>query len=826
MDNETPSSPPPAPRRRERIRRFFRFVFRTLLFVILSGGALAAWIFYQDLTGELPAIERLTHFTPPSVTRVYANDGTTLLGEFYLEKRYPLPLSKIPVLVQRAFFASEDKDFYQHPGVNFSAITRAALANWQAGHTVQGGSTITQQIVKSVLLTSERSYRRKAQEMILALRLERRMSKEQILEIYLNQLYLGSGAYGVEAAAREYFNKSVADLTLPEAAMIAGLAPAPSVYDPFKNLEGAKERQRYVLERMMEERFISYAQAMTAWQEPLTPSSAAPASYTDLAPYYVEQVRQLIQQKYGTDATQKLGLEVYTTVDLKIQKAADKAFRNGIDVLCRREGLCRRQSTNHLDGGLLAVDLTTGEVKAMVGGYDFTRSQFNRATQAKRQPGSVFKPVVYAAALDRGYTPASILKDSPISFRDGRGKRWSPANYDRKFRGPIRLREALTFSRNVPTVRIADAIGLPYLLSYAQSLGITSPLAPNMSVALGSSEVTLLDMIRAYGVFATNGNRFEPIFISKMTDSQGAVISESTFQPTPAIAPETAYLMTSILKSAVERGTGKEALKLGRPAAGKTGTTNDYGEAWFVGYTPELIAGVWVGFDEKRPLGSGETGGRVAAPIWTSFMKEALGESPINDFPIPDGITVAHINAGTGKRGAGGNVILEIFARGTEPGATTETASAPGLATLEGDAFSPSPIGTPAPTPIAVPDPVQQQPIPPPVVIAPPSVARLPEPGVEEEPAPVEEEEPQEESTPEFEEPEPEETTATNNDEAPPGDAGDAQTPLFEESLNDETVGAPLPETDAGEPSAPIAKVPPTPAPPAPEQTYNLGDSQ
>src|SRR5262245_49959846 len=568
MDNDTPPSPPPAPRRRGRIRRFFRFVFRTMLLLVLTGGALIAWIFYQDLTGELPAIKRLTYFTPPAVTRVYAGDGTTLLGEFYLEKRYPLLLDKIPLLVQRAFLAAEDKDFYRHPGVNFSAVTRAFMTNWQAGRTVQGGSTITQQIVKSVLLTPERSYRRKAQEMILALRLERQITKEQILEIYLNQIYLGSGAYGVEAAAREYFNKGVADLTLPEAAMIAGLAPAPSAYDPFKNLEGAKERLRYVLERMMEERFISYAQAMTAWQEPLTPSSAPPASYTDLAPYYVEQVRQLIEQRYGQEAPQKLGLEVYTTVDLTTQKMAEKTFREGIDVLCRREGLCRRPGTNRLDGGLLAVDLTNGEVKAMVGGYDFNRSQFNRATQSKRQPGSAFKPVVYAAALDRGYTPASIVKDSPISFRDGRGRRWSPGNYDRKYRGPMRLREALTFSRNVPTVRIADDIGLPYLLSYATALGISSPLAPNMSVSLGSSEVTLLDLIRVYGVFATGGNRFEPIFISKITDSQGALITESSFQPTPVISPETAYLMTSILKSVVERGTGKEALKLGRPAAG------------------------------------------------------------------------------------------------------------------------------------------------------------------------------------------------------------------------------------------------------------------
>jgi len=689
MANQTPSVPPTA-LRRSRIRRFFRLLFWTVILVALLGGAAAAWVFYQDFTGDLPSIARLAHYAPPSVTRVYAGDGTTLLGEFYLQKRYPLPLDKIPLLVQHAFIAAEDKDFYKHRGVNFSAIVRALISNWNEGRTVQGGSTITQQIVKSILLTPEKSYRRKIQEMILALRLEQTLSKEEILELYLNQIYLGSGAYGVEAAAHEYFNKGVADLTLPEAAMIAGLAPAPSVYSPLKNLEGAKARQRYVLERMMEERYVSYAQAMTAWQEPISPLPALPASYTGLAPYYVEHVRQLLEKRYGEDAPEKLGLEVYTTVDLSLQKEAEKAFKEGIDILCRREGICRQGSANHLDGGLLAVDLISGQVKAMVGGYDFNRSQFNRATQSKRQPGSVFKPIVYAAALDHGYTPASIVKDSPVSYRSG-GRRWAPKNSDHKFRGPIRVREALTFSRNVPTVRLADNIGIPYLLSYASSLGITTPLVPNLSVALGASEVTLLELIRAYGVFATGGTLFEPIFISRITDSRGALVNEASFKRTPVISPETAYLITSLLKSVVERGTGKAALELGRPSAGKTGTTDDYEDAWFIGYTPEMLTGVWVGFDEKRPLGSGETGGKVAAPIWTAFMKAALTDRPIEDFPMPEGITFAHINPVNGKRAtAGGRAILELFARGTEPEVPVPVVSP----------LPPSPLGIEAPPPL------------------------------------------------------------------------------------------------------------------------------
>src|SRR5581483_5346130 len=387
---------------------------------------------------------------------------------------------------------------------------------------------------------------------------------------------------------------------------------------------------------------------------------------------------------------------------------------------------------------------------AMVGGYDFTRSQFNRATQSKRQPGSVFKPIVYAAALDHGYTPASIVKDAPVSFRDGRGRRWSPGNADHTYRGPILLREALTFSRNVPTVRIADNIGIPYLLSYAAKLGITTPLAPNLSVALGTGEVSLLELIRVYGVFATGGTLFEPIFISKITDSNGALVNKATFKRTPVISAETAYLMTSILKSVIERGTGKAALELGRPAAGKTGTTNDYEDAWFIGYTPELLTGVWVGFDEKRPLGSGETGGKVAAPIWTSFMKEVLADQPVNDFPMPDEITFAHINPATGKRAtaASSKAILEIFARGTEPQLPQPPAPEVAIA----DANGPSPIGTAAPTPIhEEPTIIPAPSIAPEGQIAPAAVAGRREPVIQQ-PGPPDEEQLEPDAHPEEEE--------------------------------------------------------------------------
>jgi len=662
-------------RYRKREGHPFRLLFRIfgVLAVLTTAGV--TWVFYRDLTIELPSVERLAHYVAPATTRIYADDGT-LIGEFYLEKRYPLPLSRIPPVVQQAFLAAEDAEFYRHWGMNPAALVRAFLFNWNAGRPVQGGSTITQQVVKYLLLTREKSYRRKIQEIILALRLERHLNKTDILTLYLNQIYLGSGAYGVEAAAREYFSKQAGELSLAEATLLAGLPPAPSRYSPLKNLEQAKIRQRYVLERMVDERYISYAQAMAAWQTQLNFSPPLPSSYFSLAPYFVEHVRQFLAKRYGGPATYQLGLQIHTSVNLELQRAAEQALRSGIDALCEREH-CGQSDMPRPEGALIAIDLTSGQVKAMVGGYDFRHSQFNRATQAKRQPGSAFKPLVYAAALDKGYTPASVVVDAPISFRDN-GRWWTPHNYENRYFGPTRLREALTFSRNVVTVKVASKIGTKYLTSYIPQLGIRSRLVRNLSLALGTSEVTLLELARAYGVFATGGSLFDPLFITKITDGQGVELDAFTFKRNQVIPPETAYLITSMLKSAVERGTGKSARVLGRPVAGKTGTSNDFQDTWFLGYTPEMLTGVWVGFDEKRSLGDKETGGRVAAPIWVEFMEKALGDRPVADFALPEGISFVNINPRTGLRAVpGGAAILESFRRGTEPQAVTVVAVAP-----------------------------------------------------------------------------------------------------------------------------------------------------
>jgi penicillin-binding protein 1A len=732
------------------VRGFFLFLF-VLIVLGVAGGVVFV---YGELTANLPDVHELARYRPPMATQVLADDGT-VIGEFYLEKRYVVPIERIPAVVRNAFIAAEDDNFYKHNGVDPVSIVRAVINNAAAGDKVQGGSTITQQVVKSLLLTPQKSYERKLKEAILALQLEGQLSKDEILYLYLNHIYLGSGAYGVAAAANEYFGKRVEDLTLAEAAILAGLPQAPSRYSPFKHWPQAKARQRYVLDRMVEVGFVTRAEADAAMDEPLALASRRGSFIA--APYYVEHVRRLLEERYGGTALYALGLRVHTPVNLRMQAAAEDALRAGLKELAERErydktvrnlnaadmeaflheqratmkghllqrersydavvtgtaprpGSVRvevggfrgelaasngnapyrlgdvvrvrvvgsrssgggyefaRAEQPPLQGALLALDPSNGDVKAMVGGFDFYDSQFNRAVQGTRQPGSAFKPLIYAAALDRNFTPATIIVDEPISLRDSNGF-WMPHNYEEKFFGPTTLRDALTFSRNVVTVKLAMKVGLKYLVSYIPRLGIHSPLARNMSLALGSSEVSLLELANAYGVFANQGQLAEPRFITRITDSQGNVVDENLPQVEQVIAPETAYQITSMLQSVIERGTGRRAQALGRPAAGKTGTTNDLNDAWFIGYTPQLLAGVWVGFDEKRSLGKGETGGHVAAPIWTQFMERALENQPILDFPVPAGVNCVLIDKRSGHRAApGSGGFLECFRQGTEPG--------------------------------------------------------------------------------------------------------------------------------------------------------------
>jgi penicillin-binding protein 1A len=733
-------------------------VILTVVGLSAAGGILLLFLLWRELQKELPPVEQLANYQPSVATQVLAADGT-MIGEFFFERRYLVPLEKIPPVVRQAFIAAEDQGFYRHRGVDFQGIARAFFYNVVAGQVVQGGSTITQQVVKALLLTPKRSYERKIKEIILSLRLERQLSKDEILYLYLNQIYLGSGAYGVAAAANEYFGKDVSQLTLPEGALLAGLPQAPSRYSPARHPDRARVRQHYVLGRMYEEGYIDHATFEAAIKEPVRLATERGPAYR-AAPDYVEYVRRALESRYGGRAPYQAGLRVQTAVDLEMQRAAEDALRHGLKALDRRRGyrgpikhlggdeiqahldgaermlrerdrevgasveavvmgtskervtlmvgaraavlpvdgmswakdwtptkfrvgdvvlvrIEKRGADNMLEvsldqhpeveGALLAMETETGLVRAMVGGYDFQRSQFNRATQALRQPGSSFKPFVYAAAFDRGYTPASIVVDAPVVFDDW-NRVWKPSNYEEKWHGPTRLREALTHSRNVISVKLAQEIGVGYLVNSLPRFGFRK-FPKNLSISLGTSEVTLLDLVRGYNVFATQGRLQKPLFLTSISDRAGGVIEEMKPSSEEALSPSTAYLLTSMMQDVIRRGTGRRAAKLGRPAAGKTGTTNEEMDVWFVGYTPELVAGIWVGFDEKKQLGRKETGGRIAAPIWTAFMQKALEGKPVHDFPIPKDIVFVNIDRASGMRASPfeGDILLECFRRGSEP---------------------------------------------------------------------------------------------------------------------------------------------------------------
>jgi len=731
--------------------RWIVFTLFSVLFclVLLSGAILFA--FYVQIDRSLPSAEALKNYHPPLVTTAYSADGE-VVGEFYIERRYLVPLKDLPPHLIRAFIAAEDVRFYEHSGVDLVGIARALFKNIQAGEIVQGGSTITQQVVKSLLLTPERTVTRKIKEALLAYRIDQSLSKNEILYLYLNQIYFGSGAYGVEAASRTYFDKHASELSVSEAALLAGLPKAPNKFSPIHRFPVARERQRYVLQRMVDSNFITMDEARKALAKPLQITRPKPWSLHELD-YFTEEVRRQAEARFGRDVLYKEGLSIYTTLDTRAQRLAEKALDQGLRELDKRhqryrglhanvpkddwpgalrvlvqtngdlaEGkvvaglvkdfdtktsscnldlgpekavippsgwqwtqisakraekvfrtgdmlrvkLLKRQDGKTwaasleqdpgMEGALMTISPLTGRVICMVGGRNFEKSQFNRCTQAVRQPGSSFKPLIYAAALDKGYTEASILIDSPISYDDHslRGA-WTPANYDRQFWGPIPLRKALVHSRNVVTVKLLEAIGVNYAIDYAHQLGITSQLTPTLSLALGASGVTLNELLTAYSTFADQGERVEPYLMEKVCDRDGNLIEEHQTKKEPVISPQTAYLITDLLQGVVQEGTGTKAKELGRPAAGKTGTTNELKDAWFVGYTPSYLTGVWVGYDDHNiSLGKGETGGRAACPIWVYFMKEFMKDKPVETFTIPDGIVFARLGSHAGSEEPGG----------------------------------------------------------------------------------------------------------------------------------------------------------------------------
>lgn len=737
-------------RRRRFLRRLLTFFAFLILLAVAAAGA-AGYVVYQELATDLPDVSALQDYQPSLVTEVY-DRNEELIAEFFVEKRRLVHLSEIPAHVRNATIAAEDSRFYSHGGVDYIGIGRAVWVNLRAGATREGASTITQQVARNLFLTRERTLRRKIREAILARRIEQRYDKDSILQIYLNQIFYGHNTYGIEAAAQLYCGKSVADLSLADGAMIAGLPPAPNAYSPLRNPERSLQRRGHVLRRMVAEGYLTAGLAAAAEQEPMCSPGERPhvTHRVNKAPYFVEHVRQHLEEKYGPTALYRGGFTVHTTLDLRLQQAAQRAVQDGLLTVDRRirrgawqrpsrsvgftsdearntarveavtmahgampmvrsgdllagvvlevrsdsavvavrksrgvikrggvdwiRSLAGRQGTfdgdltqllrqgdvvrvrvieadpegvahqlkleqdPQVQGALLALEASTNQVVAMIGGYDFDRSQFNRALRAVRQPGSAFKPVIYAAAVEAGMNPTSQVSDDPIEREIPGADTWRPENYDEEFLGPITMRLALTKSRNLATIDLLEKIGVDAACAYVRRLGVRREFPCVLSLALGSAEMTLLDVTALYGVFANQGIYTEPVFIARIVDRFGTIKEEQLLSAQRVMSPEVAYTVTSMLESVVQHGTGRQVRALERPAAGKTGTTNDFHDAWFIGYTPEIVAGVWVGFDNQASLGRRESGGRVAAPIWLSFMKEALKGQPVTDFPIPPGI--------------------------------------------------------------------------------------------------------------------------------------------------------------------------------------------
>jgi 1A family penicillin-binding protein len=589
---------------------------------VIAGGLVGLAISFRNL----PDVRVLRNYIPAETSYVYDVNGVLLDSIHDEVNREVVDLNDISPHLKRAVIAIEDSNFYDHHGINPISIGRALISNLEEGRTVEGGSTLTMQLVKNLFLTPERSFSRKIAEAVLALRLEQIFNKNQILEMYLNQVYWGHNTYGVQTAAESYFNKPASQLTLAESAMMAGLIQAPEDYSPFVNYQLARQRQATVLERMRSLGWITAQEEMAARRQPLRLGHVT-SFQASRAPYVTDAVIQELNDRFGQDAVLKGGMRVQTTIDLKLQRTAEETVRREHRVLLRR-GLNADQMA------LVAVDPRTHFVKAIVGGVDYNQSQYNRAIQAFRQPGSAFKPFVYYTAFATGrFSPDSIVNDSPVSYPDGY-KLYTPQNYDGSFYGPITIRQALEQSRNVPAIRIGQSVGINRVIEVCRTLGISSPIEPVTSLPLGAVDLTPLEMASAYATFASGGWQSDTTMIVHVTDSTGQVLLDNTPRPQLVLDPWAVASLNSTLKGVVERGTGTGA-KIDRPAAGKTGTTSSERDIWFVGYVPQLAVAVWVGNDDYTPLGHGATGGGFVAPVWRDFMQQALQGVPVEDFPPP-----------------------------------------------------------------------------------------------------------------------------------------------------------------------------------------------
>lgn len=753
MTEDVIAAPIVPPRRNKKL---VRNVFIGLLyFFSISIGSLFG--FFLSYLNRLPQTEQIEKFQPSIPTHVYSASGQ-LADEFYVEKRVLLrSLDQISPNLKNAIIAVEDAHFFQHPGVDPWGILRALYVNLKTGRVVEGGSTLTQQLAKILFLKPEKTMERKILEAMLAVQLERRYTKEELFLFYCNQVYLGHGVYGVQAAANYYFGKPAKDLEVPEAAMIAALPKAPQDFSPYTHPNRSLQRRNHVLGRMLEEKFITQDVYDRSLKMPLVVKKPLPKTY--VAPYFTEEIRKYLEQKYGFSGIYESGLEIHSTLDSAMQKAAEKALDRGLRRLDKRQGwreitlrispqdfetfrdptwsddpqtgeivrglvvevsdrsakvkigdqivpmlpegwawtgrrvavllkpgnitdfriaeMKEKEITRivvdqvpRVDGALIAMEIKTGKVRALIGGSDFTIKKFDRATQAFRQTGSAFKPFVYAAAFERGFTPSDVMVDAPISYYDSWTKEtWSPKNYTNDYLGPMTLRRALELSRNTIAVKLLEQIGVKYAIRYIERFGAASNMQPYLPLALGASEATLMNMVRAYGAFANQGLMMEPVYVEKILDRDGNLLEQNLPRAKEVMRADIAYLMTDVLQGVIRRGTAVKAKALKRPLAGKTGTTDDCTDAWFIGYTPTLICGVWVGFDEKKTLGKKETGAEAALPIWIDFMQTVLKDQPVEEFQATSNIITVAVDRFTGLRATPDctDVIIESFISGTEP---------------------------------------------------------------------------------------------------------------------------------------------------------------
>jgi len=659
-----------------------KFIFAVV--VVLLCGVVGVGIGVANwLRKDLPSPANLQTIAPPVKTLVY-DRNEKLVHEFFKENRSIVPLREIPRPLVQAILAIEDRRFYSHWGIDPIRLARALITDIITHSPQQGGSTITQQLARNLFLTHEKTMTRKLKEIVLAIRIEQTYTKDEILEMYFNQIYFGEGAYGVDAAAKVYFGKRVQELTLPECALLAGLPRNPRDYSPRRDPDRAIRRRNLVLSQMLAAKFINRGAYEQASEAPLGVTKTRYNAQE--APYYVEMVRQYLDERYGSNQLYEGGLKVHIAMDIDIQHAAEEALERRLTALEQRNQYKKtravlakaggapardKNQTEYLQGAIVSIEPSSGQILALVGGRDFNDSNFNRAVQAARQPGSAFKPFIYTAAIDNGFSPTDIILDTPVSFRAGNGQDWSPQNYDKKFRGPVTLRSALANSVNVPAAKLLQKLGTTVVTSYARRMGIKSRLSPDLSLALGTSEVNLLELVSSYGVFANQGVRVPAVYILKVEDKNGKVLEENRPTAEEVLSPETALTMTSMMESVLENGTAASARALGftLPAAGKTGTTDDYSDAWFVGYVPGVVTGVWVGFDRKQKIGPGMTGAAAALPVWVDVMLAATKNRPPQDFPVPSGVVSRLICTETGllANPACPSTEIELFREGSEP---------------------------------------------------------------------------------------------------------------------------------------------------------------